>query len=93
MPADCGQPDTQALRAALLIQYHVSIELHLSINHNSYISAVLQKLHDLLPLTCQLRPARGCLGVLFETTKLVTFKPRAIWTGSSGELENCVSLV
>ena len=74
MPADCGQPDTQALRAALLIQYHVSIELHLSINHNSYISAVLQKLHDLLPLACQLRPPRSRFRILFETAQFVFFK-------------------
>jgi len=56
----------------------MTVELHLPVNHNSNVTTLLQKLHDLLPLTRQLRPARGCLGILLFDLTTKTLHPSTV---------------
>ena len=51
-----------------------AVKLHLSIRHHCNINSLVEKLHDLFSLPCQLRPARSRFRILFETTQFVTFK-------------------
>ena len=52
----------------------MTIELQFSVDHNSHVPALLQKLHDLLPFTSHLSPGGSGFRILFEAAEIVTFE-------------------